>query len=407
MIKKFERKSISKRDIALLDEGINVRELLGILENKKLPNLLCKLLNTESILDDFIKIKGAKTLVDTQKKLNQKFHKEDLESRISDVSLYNDKAFSINFNNTKDNAYFQSFNLNQISTIPIYSAQREFFSELFQMDRYAARLIKGGHRSILLENLKMLQKVHKAPKKYRILHDKDDNLFYLRGIISMQNYNNYDNNLTIVIALITLHKEMKKLNVEYSLRLCEYNESFIRMFFESTENKQLASIGIVKSIVEVSNDEIRREALRFSGVCLIEFSHNGESNNELYIRPKEIKSKILSIGHNRTPITAINELAQIDNASSVHSNIFNDILKIKDIDEPETIKFLVKSKVEALRNDEIKRVQKQMLKELSNTASNIIQLLTIFSKIELLSEKDIEASEYVRFIIYQALIERK
>jgi len=403
----FNRKSISKSDIPISDCGIHVSELLSILEKEDLPIQLCKLLDTDAIQDEFIKIKGAKTLVDIQKKLNKRFHKEDLKSKIFDISLYNKKDFSINFNNTKNNEYFQNLNLEQISTIPIYSAKREFFADLYQMDKYASNLIKSGHRSILEENFRMLQEVHKASKRYRILHDTVDSLFYLRGIISLQNYYNYDNNLAIVIALITLHNVMKKSDIEYSLRRCEYNESFIRIFFESSEIKQLETIGNVKSIIEVSNDEIRREALRFTGVCSIEFGNKEKSKNELFIRPQEIKSRIISVGHNRIPRTAIQELAQIDNARNVHSNIFKDILKIKEIKDPEEIKFLVKSKVEKLRNGEVKKVQTQILKELNNSASNIIQLLTIFSKIELLSEKDIEASEYIRFIIYQALIERK
>lgn len=52
-------------------------------------------------------------------------------------------------------------------------------------------------------------------------------------------------------------------------RLSEFiiNESFIKMFFESSEKMPLEGIGYVKNFIEVSNDEIKREALRFSGAC--------------------------------------------------------------------------------------------------------------------------------------------
>lgn len=43
----------------------------------------------------------------------------------------------------------------------------------------------------------------------------------------------------------------------------------------------------------------------------------------------------------------------------------------------------------------------------THVVDNMIQLLTLFKKLELVTENDIEASEYVRYIIYQSLIERK
>jgi len=406
-MEKFERKSIKKADIPNSDQGVKVSELLSIVQNNELSNKLLELLNVDAIQDEFIKIKGAKKLIDTQKAINNRYQKEDLKSKISDISLYNQNEFSINFNNTENNEYFKSLNLVQVSTIPIYSATREFFSELYQMDRYASSLIADGQKGILETNLEMLKKVCENSKRYRILHDNDENLFYLRGIISLDKYYNYDNNLAVLIALLTLHNETKRTGIEYSMKLCEYNESFIRIFFESSEIMQLETIGKVKNIIEVSNDEIRREALRFTGVCSIIFENNENPNNELYINPKEIKSRILSIGHNRKPKTAIDELVNIDNTRTVHANLFVDIQKIIKIKNPEEIKFLVRAKVEKAKTSEVKKLKSKLLNELDKTASNLIQLLTIFSKIELLAAEDIDAIEYLRFIIYQALIEKK
>lgn len=404
---KFKRRSITKQMIPETDQGVSVAELLSIVEDNDLSKLLLNLLKTDQIRNEFIAIKGAQTLVNIQKSINNRFKKEDLKSSISNISLYNDDEFTINFNNARDNIYFKQLNKQQLTTIPVYSATREFFSELYQMDRYATKLISEGHKHILETNLQMLKSVHNSFKRFRILHDKEENIFYLRGIISLNNYFNYDDNLAVVLALLSLHAEMKKTGVQYALRLCEYNESFIRVFFESSEFKELESIGRVKNIIEVSNDEIRREALRFTGVCSIEFGNVDGQQSELFIRPQEIKSRILSIGHNRIPKTAIEELANIENATSVHSNLYDDILKIRNINNPEQIKHLVRSKVENAKTDDVKKFKAQILHELNGVAMNIIQLLTMFSKIELLAGEDIEAAEFIRFIIYQALIERK
>lgn len=406
-MEKFRRNSFRKENIPVSDTGVTVLELLTIVGDNSLSRELIKLLNVDPIKDEFIKIKGAKSLVNIQKSINERYQKEDLKSGIDNISLFNSDDFSINFRDIKDNEYFENLNLSEIFSIPIYSATRDFFSELYQMDKYANKLIKDGHREIVEANLNMLKGIHKDVKRYRILHDKDDNLFYLRAIISLRNYFNYDNNVAVVVGLLTLHNEMKKSGIEYNMKLCEYNESFIRIFFESSEIKKLETIGRVKNLIEISNDEIKREALRFSGVCSIEFGDYDSPESELFIRSQEIKSRILSVKHNQIPKTAIQELANIDNARTVHENLYNEISTITKIKNPEQIKFLVKKKVENAKTNEVKRFKTQILTELNNSAATMIQLLTIFKKIELLALEDIEATDYLRFIFYQALIERK
>jgi hypothetical protein len=43
----------------------------------------------------------------------------------------------------------------------------------------------------------------------------------------------------------------------------------------------------------------------------------------------------------------------------------------------------------------------------TNVVNNMVQLLTLFKKMELITENDIEASEYLRYIIYESLVERR
>jgi hypothetical protein len=405
-MEKFRKKTIKKEGISLNDNGIEIQELVQLVERNEFTSKLLNLLDFESIKNEFIEIKGAKTLFSTQNVINKRYKKEDLKSELNNISLFNNKDFSINFYNIINNEYFSDLKLDKISTTPIYSAQRDFFSGLFQMDKYAKKLINKGYKEIVETNLKLLKDIHQTNKKYRILHDKIEDIFYLRAIISLNNYYNYDNNIAIVVGLLTLHNEMKKSKITYNLQLCEYNESFIRMFFESSEINKLEKIGYVKNIIEISNDEIKREALKFSGICSILFKHK-EVEKELFIKPQEIKSKILSIKHNQIPKTAIEELGNIKNSEKVHESLFQDISKIANIKEPEQIKFLVKRKVEKAKSDEIKRYKAEIIRELNNSVSNIIELLNVFKKIELLANEDIETIEYLRFLIYQALVDRK
>lgn len=405
-MEKFDKKRISKSQVPPLDNGIKVSELVKLIKNNSLAEQLLPLLKIEDIKDEYVNIKGAKTIVNAQQELNNRFQKEDFQSELKDISLYSENEFTINFNKI-DKGYFDDLKLKQVATIPIYSATKDFFSEMFQMDRYASRLIKEKHNYILEENFRMLKDIHSFSKKYRILHDKKDDLFYLRAIISTSSYHNYDNNIAIVVGLLTLHNDSKETGTEYSLLHCEYNESFIRMVFESSEIKKLSSIGTVRNSIEISNDEIKREALKFSGSCSIVYEENDKRTEELFISPNDIKSKILSVRHNNIPETAILELANIDNAKNVFEELFDDISKIAKIKNPDQIKFLVRSKIDNATNDNIKQHKSKLIKELDKSVTNIVQLLSIFKKLEILAGEDIEAVEFLRYIIYEALVKPK
>lgn len=403
----FTKKVIGKNNIPETDKGVSFLDLISIISNDKLGNKLLELLDKESYKDDFIKIPGAATLVSIQKKINKRYWKEDLESSLENINLYNDKKFSINFNSLEKNEYFKDLKLKKISTEPLYSASRDFFSSLLNMDKYASSLISKGHRDIVDANLNLLKTIQNTKRKYRVLHDREENLFFLRAIVSLNKYFDYNNNIAVVIGLLMLHNESKSSKIDYKLLRCEYNESFIRMFFESTQVNELENIGQVKNIIQISNDEIKREALRFTGVCTISFKDSQNQLGELFIQPQDIKSKILSIKHNQVPSTAIEELSKINNSKKVHQELYKDITKISKIKDPEQIKYLVRKKIENAKGEEVKRFKQQYLDELKNGAKNIIQLLTIFKKMELLSNEDIESSEYIRYIIYNALIEKK
>lgn len=406
-MEQFSKKWFKSDQFLPDDEGIKVSDLLELITNSEFFGDIYKLMNIEDIKDDYIHIKGASTLVETLKVLDRKFEKIDLESEFQDITLFNNEELTLNFNNLKGEDYFISEDCNNISAYPIHSARRDFFSGLYNMDKYASRLISKGHQHILQENMKLLAEVTESRRKYRLLHDTSEDKYYLRGIVSTDHYNDYNNNIAAVVGLITLHKEMQDSGSKYDLSLCEYNESSLRMFFDSSEITELEGIGSVKNVVEIANDEIKRESLKFLGVCSINYRNKDNVERELILKPNEVKTKILSIPHNQSPRTAMKKLSEIKNANDVHQEVFDDIAKIREIQKPEQIKFIIKRKVEGARRDELQKYKERFLRELSVKVENVIQLLEIFNKFNLIVDEDIEAKEYLRYLMYEALVTSK
>ncbi|WP_282125351.1 hypothetical protein [Marinifilum flexuosum] len=403
----FSKKWFKSDQLPPNDNGISVVELIDLISKSEFFGEIYMLMKIDDIKNDFIKIKGASTLVATLRALDKKYEKIDLESDFQDITLFSNDELTLNFNNLENEEYFVGVNCENVSAYPIHSARRDFFSGLYNMDKYASKLIAKGHQHILKENMRLLAEVTESRRKYRLLHDTKEDKYYLRGIVSTDHYNDYNNNIAAVVGLITLHKEMQEKNVEYELGLCEYNESSLRMFFYSSEKTELEGVGYVKNVVEIANDEIKRESLKFLGVCSINYTNKNNVERELILKPKEVKTKILSIPHNQSPKTAMKKLGEIENANNVHQEVYDDISKIREIKSPEQIKYLIKKKVEGARRDELKKYQDKFLRELSVKVENVIQLLEIFNKFNLIVDADIEAKEYLRYLMYEALIEAK
>jgi hypothetical protein len=110
----FTIKNVSKSK--LTDNGISVSELLELLYMEdELSKALLKALNIDSIKDDFIKISGAKQLVDIQKGINNQFYKEDVINSLNDIVVSNnDDKLTFNFTDLSKSEYFSQIDLSSI-----------------------------------------------------------------------------------------------------------------------------------------------------------------------------------------------------------------------------------------------------------------------------------------------------
>ena len=93
--------------------------------------------------------------------------------------------------------------------------------------------------------------------------------------------------------------------------------------------------------------------------------------------------------------------------SIIHEEIYNDISKVCDIKSPDQIRFFIKETVKKVKREDLKKHKELLLRELDTKVSNIIDLLEIFNKFNLIVEEDIEAKDYLRYIMYEALANPK
>jgi len=406
-MEKFEKRDLNRDNFPESDKGIKISQLLTLIDESPYYKDVLEYFDIESDSNDMINISGAKTLFTVIKSLNNRFKKVDLISNLKNIYFDHKGDFYIKFNDLSKNDYFDNYKKSAIKTKPIHSGERDFFSSLYEIDKYARKLKNKGYYDILDKNLELLKTKDNHIRKYRLLHDIKEDDFYLRAIVSKDKYFDYDNSVAVVIALLKLYFEMQQSETSYELHTCEFNQSFIRMYFKTSEVRELKGIGSIENMLQISNDEIKREALRFSNICSITFMDSRDNEQNLFIKPKDINSRILSIPHSTGPDKAFVKLENYVKSDEVFDKLFNEIKTINKIKDHNQIVHLVKMKIDKSTTEEIKRNKEELIKILLKEVSTSVQLLEMFNKLMLLKGLEIDAKEYLRYLIYEALIDRK
>ena len=182
-------------------------------------------------------------------------------------------------------------------------------------------------------------------------------------------------------------------------------ESEIKVNFENIYDYEFVDKSRLSFSLVLSNDEIKREAVKLKGLFAIKFN-----TDEVFLNQDEGKSDILSFRHGIKVENVKKELSQLN--SSINSFVkdtitdFEFVKKLEKSSKIDTIREYLVWKVERSRNEDFRPYKNEILGLLSNKVSNLFQLLKTLGKIEnLFVDEHIQAQDFWRYKIYQALIE--
>lgn len=403
---KFSRISVNLSTVdPSLDSGISVKETLELLRGSEFYDELFRLFEIDSIIGDFINIKGARTLVSDIIKKDEEFVKKDINAMFKDVSINNFNeldSIDVKIDYTEEN-----YGKGNIIAETIYSAKSDFLDDLFSLGKFTEYCIKKNCKEIITDNIENLKEKFGSDKiytkRYRILTDFEGKC-YLRALTSTSRYHDYNIRISVFVALIILHLNSKSNIQKYIIRNYVYNESYLNVYFENTDHKPIWNRAFASYIIELSNDEIKKEALRFSGLYNI-YVEDDEKVGSFYIKPNSSKSSILAIKHSSTLNNVVEHLKELQERSiSVENEMFADILKISTIVDADQIRHLIKSKIDNSTKDELKKYKNELSSKLVEKVNNIYELLKAMDKVYLvIKESDLDAKEYLMYVLYSAI----
>lgn len=409
------------------DDGILVSDVLKLITGSKYYDELYNALNIEEIKGEYIKIPGATILVDKVDSESNKYIKFDIKSdyeglkfRHLDQENENDDVLEIHFDERRQITFPHIVSEEKqaeihgaiIKAVPRYSAQSSLLESLYGMNRYAGDLATKSLRDIVLKNLQLIEEAHrdenrelkKHTKWYRLLRDEADGQYYFRALIT-DVYKDYNIGVSVFIALISLHKLMKDSDgdVAYSVKSFDYNESYINAVFEEEGGLQIPKIGLAKFMLELSNSEITRGAVKINGLCSIIAEEKDKEEVTVHMQsPKRIRTSVVSISHKDRPQTAIYAMNLAENLKVVRSELYKDIAAISTKD-PRKILFRFREKV---KNDRTisKTNRNQIYASLEQHITTFYELFKLMGGAEeAIAGEGFDAIEHLRFIAFVAI----
>lgn len=403
-----KRKSSKTSDIQLLDSGITVKKALKLIEKSEFYNEIYEIFNIKEIENDFVEIKGADELVKAVITSDEECEKIDIDCKLSDISIAkftesNQLLFDIS--NVIDPRILKTTKNDLIKAESIYSVKSEYLNTIYSIEKYLDFCRRNKYEDIIQQNLDMLKQKNKEnnnSRKIRLLKASDDK-FYARAITSVENYKDYNLRLSLFIALIELHRLIKYKSQDYYVNSYSVTDSDLKVIFKSNKKHKISNDIQIGFSLELINDEIRREAVKFNGIFSIYFA-----KAEIHVKPDVTKSAITSFTHGmgiekvKERITGLSE-----NIHHFITDTIDDAKTIKILDKPDLFREHILQKVHYSRNQEFNNLYKSQVKNLlSSKVNSIFELSEIFNKVDLLITDDhIDSQDFWRFKLYQVLLD--
>jgi len=384
---------------------VYLRDCLQLIEDSEYKEELIEVFKFDSIKNEALKISGLKTLIQKIIDYDRTFLKIDLESHISNVRYLrstDSNAVILQIDNVDNDLIDEK----SIEVETAYSTKKDFFDGFYKMDKFANFCIKENLSDVIISNIDYLNSKYSESsrfiKSYRLLKDAE-NKYFVRAITSVSRYFDYNIKFSLFATLLSLHKTIGIINDNFAINYCEFTESFIRIYFKRNTITRLPNIGSLTFSLEMNNDEIKREAFKFSGIFTITTMDNDREVN-IHIKPKKkFKTQLISIPHGCGRPKMVENLSNLPSfITQMEEEMKSDLIDISNITKPDHLRFFLLRKIESSRNDELKKYKVLIANTLSKKINQISELFILMDKVnEIVIE--FELKEYLRYIYYDIL----
>ena len=339
--------------------------------------------------------------------MDGKFKKFDVKTELKHVrcdSILDKKRAVFEISNIEDEAILKLTQSDLIKGVSAYSVKSDYL-DMFDADKFLNYCWAKDYQDIIDENLEFLDiknTTNENQKQFRFLMD-DKNDYYIRAITSVNRYKDYNIKFSVFVALISLYRVMQTKKEEYIVSYYTCSESDVKVIFRRTNYKTVMKGLDVGFELELVNDEIKREAVKFNGL----FSINYNDTNNVSIKPN-INGRIISFSH-MVSVEKVSRLVQgLSEAIDVFVEIiYKDAEYIKKAKSPKELKTYLYQKVKNAQQKEFREKYKKDVQQIieKENVNTMFQLLDLMGKVDLMiDDSDIKAKDFWKFKLYEVLV---
>lgn len=299
---------------------------------------------------------------------------------------------------------------NDLDCYAIYDSKNSYFDN-YDMSKYANRLYKIGlgdlaHYNLgFFKNLAVSDPRFNKQKSYRLVANNGE--LFLRGITSVSQYFEYGVDFTFVVAMLTLHRDMKQHEGnQYAITGAWLSESKLELFVADKVVKDAGEFGKVSSALAISTNDLGQGSLNFTKIVRV----GGRFYNGIYLFPDNDNSRKnkLVISHSTGSKRVLNYLNDVGKMLVDTDEFIAELKAVKGIKTPDELRAHIERKITS-PNSPFKSIQKlrDIFKpKIDNKISDFVKLLEMCNKAEEL-DIDYDLKEKLRYIISDIILSSK
>lgn len=412
---KFDQKTVRLTE-KKSDHRIKVSKLMSLLENHPYRVQVEKSFQTKSIEGEFITIDYVDVLFKEIKRLIEEYRRFNIKAQTKDISLveYTKEVEGISgtpikfiFDRYKDS---QGDELDDLHAFAIHDSRNMFLNE-YDMAKYANRLYKDQHYGLVRQNVEYFRSLAAQSAKtnrlrsYRLI--EHGNELFVRGITSVNQYNEYGIDFAFVTAILMFHEMIKSNSGDsYGISSAALSVSKLEMVINDKNLKEAKGFGKVSSSTIISTNDLGNASFKFLNIVKVGILD--ARGVYIYSTPHRDYKNEAIITHNTKAVNALSAVQEAKSIIRSSEEFIAELEAIKGISTPDDLRSRILLKLEAINSPfrKIKSVRDLFKPIIANKIENFSKLLEMCRKAE---ELDInyDLKEKLRVIMSDIIINKR
>lgn len=388
---------------------------MTLLDNHPYKENIAKAFKTEEILDEYISIDYIDVVHNKIVSILSDFKRFGIKAYIKDVSLIEhglpvDGISGVPIKFVFENYEYNSDKLNDLEAFAIHDAKNSFLGQ-YDMTKYANRLYKDHFYDLARHNIEHFKNLAAASpaedklRSYRLVEHQRE--VFVRGITSVNQYNEYGIDFAFVVGMLVFHSIMKENQGDaYGISSVALSASKLELIIADKYLKDAKGFGKVSSSTIISTNDLGSASLKFLNIVKVGIKDS--KGFYIYPDPKKDYKNDLMVTHS-TKVD--NALVLIKGAKGIirsSDEFIEELEKVKMISKPEELRSRIVFKLENKNSPfkTITSVKDLFSTVIANNIENFAKLLDMCRKAE---ELDIEydLKDKLRYIISDIILNKK